>query len=253
MSIADKQVVKDQYATSARLETRIGIHEKYSRNKQPFGEWIVSHYHLQPGERVLELGCGTGSMWKGISLPVGCHVTLTDLSAGMLETAKVNTRHLAADYAVCDAMALPYADASFDVVIANMMLYHVPDIDRALREIRRVLKAGGRFFAATFGEHGVTEAVLEMLGLPCTANHRFTMQNGGAQLAPYFVSVEVMRRPDALDVTCLDDLIGYLRSMAGMTILADVPDSRLLDVFRRNMKDSVLSLPKEYGLFICRG
>jgi len=62
-----------------------------------------------------------------------------------------------------------------------------------------------------------------------------------------------MRRPDALDVTCLDDLIGYLRSMAGMTILADVPDSRLLDVFRRNMKDSVLSLPKEYGLFICRG
>ena len=52
MSIADKTVVKDQYATSARLETRISIHEKYSRNKQPFGEWIVSHYDLKPGERV---------------------------------------------------------------------------------------------------------------------------------------------------------------------------------------------------------
>ncbi len=253
MNIAEQSVVRNQYATSARLETRISIHEKYSRNKQPFGEWIVSHYDLQPGERVLELGCGTGSMWKGVVLPDDCHVTLTDLSAGMLETAEANTAHLAADYAVCDAMALPYADASFDVVIANMMLYHVPDIDLALREIRRVLKTGGRFFAATFGEHGVTEAVLEMLRLPCTVNHRFTLQNGGAQLSPYFESVEVKRRPDALDVTCLDDLIGYLRSMAGMTILADVPDERLIEVFRRSMRDGVLSLPKEYGLFVCKG
>ena len=166
MSIADKAVVKDQYATSARLETRISIHEKYSRNKQPFCEWIVSHYDLKPGEQALELGCGTGSMWHGVTLPEGCHVVLTDLSAGMLETARQNTAHLHAGYAVCDAMALPFADASFDVVIANMMLYHVPDIDRALGEIRRVLKPEGRFFAATFGEHGAVEAVLDMLGLP---------------------------------------------------------------------------------------
>ena len=46
--LKDEQVVRNQYATSARLETRISIHEKYSRNKQPFGEWIVSHYHLAP-------------------------------------------------------------------------------------------------------------------------------------------------------------------------------------------------------------
>ena len=85
MSIADKKVVQNQYATSARLETRIGIHEKYSRNQQPFAEWIVSHYDLASGERVLELGCGTGSMWRGVSLPEDCHVTLTDFSEGMLE------------------------------------------------------------------------------------------------------------------------------------------------------------------------
>ena len=50
MSIADRQVVNNQYASSERLETRISIHEKYSRNREPFGEWIVSHYALQPGE-----------------------------------------------------------------------------------------------------------------------------------------------------------------------------------------------------------
>ncbi len=253
MSIADKKVVHNQYATSARLETRISIHEKYSRNKQPFGAWIVSHYDLQPGEKVLELGCGTGSMWQGVILPEGCHVTLTDLSAGMLETARQNTAHLHADYAVCDAMALPYEDNAFDVVIANMMLYHVPDIARALQEIRRVLKPEGRFFAATTGEHGAVEAVLDMLHLPCSVNHRFTLQNGTAQLQEHFADVRIICRDDALDITDLADLITYLRSMQGMTVLADIPDEEMMNVFNPHMKDGVLSLPKEYGLFICSG
>lgn len=251
MSIADRQVVRGQYASSARLETRISIHEKYSRNKQPFGEWITGHYHLQSSEQVLELGCGTGSMWANVTLPEGCHVTLTDLSPGMLDAARANTAHLGAAYAVCDAMALPYGDAAFDVVIANMMLYHVPDIAQALREIRRVLKPDGRFYAATFGEHGVVECVLDMLRLPCTANHRFTLQNGREQLSACFSHIERHDRADALDVTDLDDLIAYLRSLAGMTALADVPDSTLRAAFVRRMRDGVLTLPKEYGLFIC--
>lgn len=253
MSIADQKVVQNQYADSTRLATRISIHEKYSRNKQPFGDWIVSHYHLEPGERVLEVGCGTGSMWQYAVIPDGCHVTLTDLSPGMLDTARRCTAHMPADYAVCDVTELPYPDDAFDVVIANMMLYHVPYIERALAELRRVLKPQGRFFAATSGEHGVTEAVLNLLGLPCTANHRFTLQNGGEQLAKHFACISMVQRPDALDITNPADLIAYLRSMAGMTVLADIPDEQLAAVFRAHMKDGVLSLPKEYGLFICSG
>ena len=252
MSIADKDVVKNQYATSTRLETRINIHQKYSRNKYPFGKWVAGHYDLRPGELVLEVGCGTGSMWQGVTLPERCHVTLTDLSAGMLEAARQNTSHLNADYAICDAMALPYDDHTFDAVIANMMLYHVPDISQALGEIHRVLKPSGRFYAATFGEHGAVEAVLDMLQLPCHVNHRFTLQNGAAQLSAYFKDLSVSCRDDALDVTHLPDLVDYLRSMQGMTVLAKLPDERLLPVFTAHMKDGVLSLPKEYGLFICR-
>lgn len=252
MSIADKGAVRGQYATAERLSTRISIHEKYSRNKQPFGEWIVSHYDLQPGERVLELGCGTGSMWQGMEMPAGCHVTLTDYSEGMLEAAKENTAHLGAQYAVVDIQDIPYPDASFDVAIANMMLYHVPDIARALQEIRRVLKPGGRFFAATFGDNGVVQAVADMLGMRFDANMRFTLHNGGGQLRAVFGDVVCHGREDALDVTDLADLIVYLRSMQQMTALADVPDETLLAAFRPHMKRGVLSLPKEYGLFICR-
>ena len=253
MNISENKVVANQYATSQRLETRISIHEKYSRNKQPFAAWILSHYRLQPGERVLELGCGTGSMWRGVSLPEGCRVTLTDISPGMLETGRSNTAHLHADYTVCDAMDIPFADSSFDVVIANMMLYHVPDIAKALGEIRRVLKPDGSFFAATFGVHGVVEAVLDMLKLPCSVNHRFTLQNGTPMLETFFTHVDLMRREDALDVTYLPDLIDYLRSLDSMTVLADLPDNQLMDAFSARMKDGVLSLPKEYGLFICSG
>ena len=252
MSIADQSVVMGQYATAARLNTRISIHEKYSRNRQPFGEWVTAHYALQPGERVLELGCGTGSMWRGVTLPEGCRVTLTDYSAGMLEAARENAAHLHAEFAVADAQAIPYPDGAFDVVIANMMLYHVPDIGRALREIRRVLRPGGRFIAATFGENGVVQAVSAMLGMPFDTNMRFTLQNGGAQLAEVFREVQRFDREDALEVTDLGDLIAYLRSMQQMTALADVPDERLRACFAAHMTGGVLTLPKEYGLFLCK-
>lgn len=252
MALSDQTAMNTQYATSARLETRISIHEKYSRNQQPFAEWIVSHYNLAPGEQVLELGCGTGSMWRGVTLPDNCRVTLTDFSEGMLDTARANTTHLTADYAVADAQDIPYSDDSFDVVIANMMLYHVPDIAKALREIRRVLKPGGRFLAATFGENGVVQAVAEMLDMPFDTNMRFTLQNGGEQLAACFTQVERYDREDALDVTDLRDLIAYLRSMQQMTALADVPDEALLAAFAPYVRHGVLSLPKEYGLFICQ-
>lgn len=252
MPLTDASTLNTQYATSARLETRISIHDKYSRNRQGFGPWIVSHYDLQPGMRILELGCGNGSMWQGVTLPAGCQLLLTDASAGMLEAARANTAHLQADYAQVDAQAIPHADGAFDAVIANMMLYHVPDIPRAVAEIRRVLRPGGWFCAATFGEHGVTEAVLDMLKLPAEANHRFTLQNGEVQLRTAFAQVTRLDYLDALDVTDLADLIAYLRSMQQMSVLADVPDEALLAAFRPRMQGGVLPLPKEYGLFLCR-
>lgn len=72
-------------------------------------------------------------------------------------------------------------------------------------------------------------------------------------LSRHFGSIEIKTRPDALDVTNICDLIAYLRSMQGMTVLADIPDERLTREFSSRMDNSVLSLPKEYGLFICKG
>lgn len=253
MAIANRDHVNAQYATAANLNRRISIHEKYSRNRQGFGPWIVSQYALEPGMTVLELGCGTAGMWQGTKLPEGCRLVLTDFSAGMLEEARRHTSHLAGvAYRQVDAQDIPFPDGSFDAVIANMMLYHVPDMAKALGEIRRVLRPGGAFYAATFGEHGVVEAVAEMLGVTLEGNHRFTLQNGGEQLGRVFQQVTVARYDDALDVTDPADLVAYLRSMASMEVLWEVSDEALLEAFRARMVDGVLHLPKEYGMFICR-
>ena len=85
--------IQKQYNTPRNLDIRISIHEKYSVNRQPFGDWIMEHYEITPGSRILELGCGTGSMWKGKLdvLENGSRLTLTDFSQGMLERAKQNT------------------------------------------------------------------------------------------------------------------------------------------------------------------
>ena len=61
----DSEAVKAQYATSKGLNTRLSFHDKYSTNKQGYGNWIVSNYVIQAGMKVLEVGCGTGSIWLG--------------------------------------------------------------------------------------------------------------------------------------------------------------------------------------------
>ena len=63
-SMNDKAVVEQQYKNADKLNIRIALHEKYSTNKLPFGDWIISNYDIKPESRVLELGCGTGSIWK---------------------------------------------------------------------------------------------------------------------------------------------------------------------------------------------
>ena len=62
--INNTSVVKQQYANANNLNTRISIHDKYSTNKMGFGNWIMSNYRIDEKMKVLELGCGTGDMWK---------------------------------------------------------------------------------------------------------------------------------------------------------------------------------------------
>jgi len=249
--------VEKQYENANNLNTRISIHEKYSTNKQPFGDWIVSHYDIRPGNRILELGCGTGSMWKDNLhlLKEGTELILTDFSAGMLETAKQNVHSSKVSFAQADIQNIPYADNSFDVVIANMMLYHVPVLHKDLSEVRRVLKPGGIFYCATYGIHGIMEYVTDLLkdmDVSGSIGTTFTLQNGGDTLSQHFSLVTRLDREDGLAITNIGDFADYIYSMSGLTNTADIPRDVLLCLLESKIDNGVLYVPKEYGMFICR-
>lgn len=248
--------VQKQYQTTDKLTRRISIHEKYSTNRQGFGPWIVSHYQFPEGARVLELGCGTGSMWKGQEALIRrcSELILTDLSTAMVAAARETLGSQAPlRYTIADIQKLPFPDASFDAVIANMMLYHVPDLEAGLSEVRRVLKPNGQFYAATYGEHGIVARLCEILsplGLRDDTNKNFTIQNGDSVLRRFFPSVERFDYPDSLRVTNVEDIIDYLYSLPSMETVHSLPRAQIRDCLAGAMRDGVLELPKEYGLFI---
>ena len=254
----DCETVRKQYNTADRLNTRISIHSKYSTNKQGFGNWITSHYQIREGMSVLELGCGTGEMWAGKEEIIRrcSRFVLSDFSEGMLDKAGETLRDCAGiEYRKIDIQEIPFGEGSFDIVIANMMLYHVPDLFRGLREVRRVLKKDGLFYCATYGENGMMAYIAGLFSayrVEQTINDNFTLQNGGEKLKSVFRDVQRLLYEDALEVTNVDDLVDYIRSLTGMTDLQKLPEETIRSVLVQNMRDGVLRIPKEYGMFIAR-
>ena len=257
MALNDQKAVEEQYRSAEKLKTRISIHEKYSTNRQGFGNWIVSHYQIRSGMRVLELGCGTGAMWQGKEeLIAKCSkLILSDLSEGMLREAESRLAGIGnIEYRIIDIQSIPCEDQWFDAVIANMMLYHVPDLERGLSEVRRVLKKDGAFYCATYGEHGIMAYLCGLFGpygVTDPTSRLFTLQNGEKQLSRFFANVRRLDYEDALAVTNPEDLADYMLSLAGMSELRKLPRETLIAVLRENARDGVLHVPKEYGMFIC--
>lgn len=256
--IRNKEIVNEQYKTAERLQTRISIHEKYSVNKQGFANWIFEQYEISGGDSILELGCGDGSMWKPHidKLPSDISILLSDISEGMVGAAMKNLPNRSnISFRQLDIQELPFPDNSFDTVIANMMLYHVPNLSKALLEVKRILKPDGAFYCATFGEHGIMEYIQSLFlthGVKQQANNTFTLQNGEEILSQYFDVVKRRDYPDRLEVTDIDDLIDYIHSIKNMICLSEVPMNVMRDILQKQMKDGKITIPKEYGLFIAQ-
>ena len=106
---------------------------------------LVSGYS-KPGSQILEIGGGNGLAARLLN-QLGYHVISTDISLLFLKDAKKwNNEKLT--YAVCDALDLPFKTESFDVVCSSELIEHVPDAERALSEMARVVKKGGKIIIA---------------------------------------------------------------------------------------------------------
>ncbi|HEX2851528.1 MAG TPA: class I SAM-dependent methyltransferase, partial [Acidimicrobiales bacterium] len=143
-----------QYRDPSRLTVRATLHQRYGTAPEPWFPWVVSQVGWPSSGDVLEVGCGPGWLWVEAhdAVPAELRLTLTDLSLGMVTTARErvlasSTVHLVAAGSA-NVQALPFTDAAFDVAIANHMLYHAPDPAVAVRELARVLRPGGVLVSA---------------------------------------------------------------------------------------------------------
>ena len=253
----DPDALEEQYADATNLNARIALHEGYSTADREFHPWVLDQFELPDDVRVLTLGCGPGKLWGANAdrVPDGWTVAVTDFSPGMVTEARTTLAdHADAfDFGVADAQRIPFADERFDAVTANHMLYHVPDRETALREIRRVLVPGGRLYATTIGKRHMQERIeveehVAGEALVSGGTH-FSLENGGDQLRAVFDDVEVRRYDDALRVTDIEPLVAYALSRDDFD---DAMAPQLRSAFEREFEDGVFHVEKDVGMFVAR-
>lgn len=258
---------KNQYRDSSNLDARAALHRRFSTASERWHPWVFRFLALESGMRVLECGCGPGWLWREnlARIPEGCHITLTDLSPGMVaeaEAALADGEHRF-DFQPANIQALDFADDTFDVVVANHMLYHVPDLAQALAEVRRVLKPNGRFIAATNGKNHMKELpelvpdeirqMVVSLRLRGDAELLpFRLENGRALLAPFFHTVDQHLYDDSLTITEVEPLLAYAFSM--IRTVTDVPEaivSQLRAAWAAKIAaEGGIHISKESGVFV---
>lgn len=235
-----------QYASSANLAARIALHQRCSTNPHPFQRWVFERIGLTAGMRVLEIACGTGSLWRENAGRVpSLDLVLTDISLSMIATTAGAVA--GARFVNCALPDLPFTSGSFDAVIANHMLYHVTDRERGLREIRRVLRDGGTLFAATNGIDHLREIkeVMRTFGIDGSdVSASFTLENGEAQLRGVFSSVSREEHVDSLHVTDPELVLDYIASIdPGAAAQREAMRARIANPF---------DVVKSSGLFVAR-
>lgn len=178
----DPDVVRAEYASEARFLARSSIYAGAAGidARDVIVEQIAA---VEPGA-TLEVGCGPGELAARLGDEHGIAVRAIDISPRMVELARAR----GIDAAVGDVEALPFADASFDCVIAAWILYHVSDLDRGLSEIARVLRPGERLIAATNGQRHLEE-LWALVGVDRHASS-FNTENGKPIIDRHFVQVE---------------------------------------------------------------
>jgi len=259
-----------QYKTAGHLSARIRIHQDYSIIKDSVVVKIFDQIldYTPQGAKILEIGTGRGDLWheNRHRIPELWDITLTDISAGMISDQQAflgDTLTKRFSYDVVNANEpLPYADNSFDTVLANYMLYHVSDVAQTLSEIRRVLKPDGVLFAATNGEqHLKMMYVLAQQIEPDTPfssvfAQQFGLQNGTAQLLPFFTDIRMLYFQNDLWVTVAQPIIDYIASMVGVdgaSVIAERETDIRENLNRLIAKDGGILIGKQTGMFIAQG
>lgn len=251
----------EQYKNANNIDIRISLHEKYSTNPVSWFEWIFKKYPLKAGMKVLEIGCGNGQLWqKNKSQLPNIELTLSDVSEGMLKDAREQLKDIPNVTYVCqDAHHLNFEDESFDLVIANHVLFYLHDLKQGLSEIKRVLKNDGQFYCSTYGHlhmKEITDLIKEFNPQINLSNiplyEVFGLDNGENLLKEYFSSVNKEVHEDYLLVSDKKDLIDYILSCHGNQSSYIVEDYERFEEIVDEKMQPTIRITKDAGIFMCK-
>lgn len=255
--------LKNQYQDASNISARIHLHSLYSQNRQGWFPWVYEKMNVHPGMQVLEIGCGDGELWvENIRLlPDQLKVVLSDISDGMVRDArrKIGNKDERFQYRVFDCTEIPFKQDSFDLVIANHVLFYCENLEQVCREVQRVLKPGGSFVCGTYGQEHMKEisSLVQKFDDRITLSaerlyENFGKENGREILEPFFSDVQWMQFEDELIVMDFEPLISYVLSCHGNQGQY-IPDR--YSEFRgyvKKLTEKGLHVTKDAGIFVSR-
>lgn len=251
--------LKKQYANDNNLNARARLHQLYNVNQQPLQEWFFEQVSFPNNARILELGCGNGSLWEEHidKLDNSAKLTMTDYSSGMVDIVREKfNNNSKISFEIADAQNLRFSPQSFDVVIANHTLHHVNNIDLAINKIARVLKPNGVFYATTNGTKGLENYFYDIIQKISPTNRAFSeplpfnLENAHNLLGRHFSKIAKTDFPNSLLITSVADLMEWLKATRDMQ--PDIDDkllNKLHNYFDNILqKNGQINIPKEVGL-----
>ena len=261
----DQAYLRDeQYRDPSRLTARANLHERYGTATEPWPAWVAARIDLQAGADVLDVGCGPGFLWAQTDVPVppGVTLTLCDLSPGMVEAAlgraRATGRYSGLQGQPADLQALPFEDGTYDRVVANHMLYHLPDPRLGVAELARVVRADGLVVAATNGRnhmrelHEVEASVFGAAALDHTVDV-FGAEVGFTLLRERFRDVHWIQYADELRCTDLADVLAYSCSSPPGEDATPAQRAELEAALAARFEagGGVMTITKDSGCFVC--
>lgn len=261
--LAARAYLQSQYRSQDNLAIRIRTHELYSENQLDFAAWILDALSWQGDEVVLDAGCGAGFYIDAVRQRTSNYIA-SDLSLGMLQSLRQPVPRIN-----LDAQWLPFSRATVDVILANHMLYHIPDINQALSEFRRVMQPRGRLIAATNSDRTMAELealqreAMTRLGLSDVQHFgtrlSFTLENGADILSRYFSRVERHQLYDALVFPEVQPVIDYIGSsferhrehLPQHLTWADVAETLRIILEKKIARYGEYRVNKLSGFFLC--
>ena len=258
-----EQKLKSQYLNSSNISARINLHKEYAVNKKGWFPWLFEQCQIQPGDTILEIGCGDASLWRENRerIPENIKIVLSDLSDGMMRDVKrsIGKKDERFRFDVMDAHQIHMPDASVDLLIANHVLFYCEDLQQVFREIKRVLKPDGIFICSTYsGSHmkEISELVKEFDDrIVLSADRlyeRFGKENGKELLQKEFKDIVWVQYEDHLSVTDADALLAYILSCHGNQNRYIVDRYRDFRAFVKKKTEKGFYITKDAGIFIVK-